>query len=156
MPVVHDPMRLAPRTTSIYPTPFREAFAGRLKRALTSPLGLTQFGVNLTTLQPGARSSLRHWHATEDEFVYVLEGELTLVTMTGEQVLRVSMAAGFPAGDRNGHCLINKSNRQATYLEIGTRAKSDDITYPDDDLRAEKRDGAYVFLHKDGTPYDMS
>lgn len=156
MPVIHDPMRLAARTTSIYPTPFKDLMAGRVKRALTGPLGLTQFGVNLTTLQPGARSALRHWHAAEDEFVYVLEGELTLITKDGEQILRVSMAAGFPAGDRNGHCLINRSNRQATYLEIGTRAKTDAIIYPDDDLRAEKRGGTYVFLHQDGTPYETS
>lgn len=153
MPVIHDPMRVKPRAGSIYPATFQEGFEGRLKRALTAPLGLTQFGVNLTTLQPGARSSLRHWHEAEDEFVYVLEGELVLVTMDGEQRLRVSMAAGFPAGDRNGHCLLNRSDRPATYLEIGTRAKTDDVTYPDVDMRAEKRDGKYVFLHKDGTPY---
>jgi uncharacterized cupin superfamily protein len=153
MPVIHDPMRVPARTGTIYPEPFQDGFAGRLKRALTSRLGLTQFGVNLTTLEPGARSSLRHWHAAEDEFIYMLEGELVLVTMEGEQTLRVSMAAAFPAGDRNGHCLINRSAHRATYLEVGTRARDDDITYPDDDLKAEKRDGTYTFMRKSGEVY---
>lgn len=154
MPVIDDPMRLQPRQGSAYPDPFKASFEGRIKRVLTDRLGLTQFGVNLTTLEPGARSSLRHWHENEDEFVYVLEGELTLVTMDGERTLRVSQAAGFPKGDRNGHCLINRSNSRATYLEIGTRAKEDTAEYPDVDLRAEKRDGRWRFLHKDGTPYE--
>lgn len=153
MPVIHDPMRLTARTGSIYPAPFQAGFDGRLKRALTSRLGLSQFGVNLTTINPGAQSSLRHWHAAEDEFIYMLEGELVLVTMQGEQLLHPSMAIGFPAGDRNGHCLINKSDRLATYLEVGTRSKHDDISYPDHDLKAEKRDGHYRFLHVDGEPY---
>ncbi len=154
MPVIDDPMRVPPRQGSIYPEPFKSAVEGRIKRALTERLGLTQFGVNLTTLEPGARSSLRHWHETEDEFVYVLEGELTLVTMDGERKLRVSQAASFPKGDRNGHCLINRSDRRATYLEIGTRSKVDNVEYPDEDLKAEKRDGRWHFLHKDGTPWE--
>lgn len=153
MAIIHDPMRLKPRTGAIYPGPLSEGFEGRLKRALTSRLGLTQFGVNLTTLQPGARSSLRHWHEREDEFIYMLEGELTLVTMEGEQTIRTSMAVGFPAGDRNGHCLVNKGSGVATYLEVGTRAQSDDVTYPDHDLMGEKRDGRFRFLHRDGEPY---
>lgn len=154
MPVIDDPMRVPPRQGSIYPEPFKSAVEGRIKRALTERLGLTQFGVNLTTLEPGARSSLRHWHETEDEFVYVLEGELTLVTMDGERRLRVSQAAAFPKGDRNGHFLINRSDRRATYLEIGTRSKVDNVEYPDEDLKAEKRDGRWHFLHKDGTPWE--
>ncbi len=154
MPVIDDPMRVPPRQGSIYPEPFKSAVEGRIKRALTERLGLTQFGVNLTTLEPGARSSLRHWHETEDEFVYVLEGELTLVTMDGERKLRVSQAASFPKGDRNGHCLINRSDRRATYLEIGTRSKVDNVEYPDEDLKAEKRDGRWHFLQKDGTPWE--
>lgn len=154
MPVIDDPMRVPPRTGTIYPEPFKSAVDGRIKRALTERLGLTQFGVNLTTLEPGARSALRHWHENEDEFVYVLEGELTLVTMDGERILRVSQAAAFPKGDRNGHCLINRSERRATYLEIGTRSKEDRVDYPDEDLRAEKRDGRWHFLHKDGTPWE--
>jgi uncharacterized cupin superfamily protein len=109
--------------------------------------------VSLTTLEPGARSSLRHWHTVEDEFVYVLEGELTLVTDEGEQTLRPGMAAGFPAGEQNGHCLINKSAQAATYLEIGTRSAHEDATYPDHDLKAVKRDGTLKFTRKNGEPY---
>lgn len=154
MPIIHDPMRVPARSGTIYPDPFKEGFAGRIKRALTDRLGLTQFGVNLTTLEPGARSSLRHWHAREDEFIYLLEGELSLVTIDGEQTIRVSQAVGFPAGDRNGHCLINRGTSRATYLEIGTRSRDDDITYPDDDLVCEKREGSHRFLRKDGTAYE--
>ena len=154
MPVVHDPMRLSGRRGTGYPKPLDEGFEGRIKRALTERLGLTQFGVNLTTLEPGAKSSHRHWHAKEDEFIYILSGELVLVTMEGEQVLRVAMAAGFPAGDKNGHHLVNRSNAPATYLEIGTRSPDEDATYPDVDLKAEKRDGVLRFFHKDGTLYE--
>lgn len=153
MPVIHDPLRVPARSGTIYPEPFKQGFDGRIKRALTGRLGLTQFGVNLTTLEPGARSSHRHWHETEDECIYLLSGELTLVTMDGEQTLCVSQAAGFPAGDKNGHCLINKGTQPATYLEIGTRAAAENVTYPDIDLLGEKRDGVFRFFHKDGTPY---
>ncbi|WP_295559334.1 cupin domain-containing protein [uncultured Hyphomicrobium sp.] len=154
MAVIHDPMRVPPRTGTIYPKPFDEGFDGRLKRALTERLGLTQFGVNLTTLQPGAKSSHRHWHENEDEFIYMLEGELVLVTKDGEQVLRPSMAVAFAAGDKNGHQLVNRSSARATYLEIGTRAQDEDITYPDIDLRAEKRAGRFRFFRKTGEPYE--
>lgn len=153
MPVIHDPMRVPGRRTTVYPERFREGLEGRLKRALTERLGLKQFGVNLTTLEPGARSSHRHWHAVEDEFIYVLSGEITLVTMEGEQTLLPATAVGFPAGDKNGHCLINKGTLPATYLEIGTRSPTDDVDYPDIDMKAEKRDGTYRFLHKNGEPY---
>jgi uncharacterized cupin superfamily protein len=154
MPVIHDPMRVPGRRGTIYPKPLDTGFEGRIKRALTERLGLTQFGVNLTTLEPGAQSSHRHWHAKEDEFIYVLSGELVLVTMDGEQTLHPSMAAGFPAGDKNGHHLVNRSTAPATYLEIGTRSADEDATYPDVDLRGEKRDGKFRFFHKDGTPYE--
>ena len=154
MPVIHDPMGLPGRRTTIYPKPYDEGFAGRFKRALTQSLGLTQFGVNLTTLEPGAKSAHRHWHQSEDEFIYVLSGELTLVTDEGEHTLGPSAAAGFPAGERNGHQLINKSNAPATYLEIGTRAEADEATYPDIDLKAEKRDGQFRFFKKSGEPYE--
>ena len=152
MPVIHDPMRLKPRTGTIYPKPFDEGFEGRLKRALTSTLGLTQFGVNLTALEPGAKSSQRHWHTSEDECIYMLPGELTLVTMDAEHILRTSMAAGFPAGDTNAHHLINKSNAPATYLEIGARARAGTITYPDINLKCEKQDGTFQFTTKSGEP----
>ena len=142
------------RRTTIYPAPFAAGLEGRIKRALTEALGLTQFGVNLTTLEPGAMSALRHWHAKEDECVYLLEGELVLITDEGECVLKPGMAAGFPAGDANGHHLINRSTQPATYLEIGTRSQDEDATYPDVDLRAEKRDGRYRFVRKSGEPYE--
>jgi uncharacterized cupin superfamily protein len=153
MPIIDDPSSLPARRTSIYPAPFDAGFEGRIKRALTERLGLTQFGVNLTTLEPGAMSSQRHWHANEDECVYVLEGELVLVTDDGERVLKPGMAAGFPAGEANGHHLVNRSSAPATYLEIGTRSPDEDATYPDIDLRAEKRDGKFRFFRKSGEPY---
>ncbi len=154
MPVIHDPMRLPGRRGTIYPKPFDKGFEGRIKRALTEHLGLTQFGVNLTTLEAGAKSSHRHWHAKEDEFVYVLSGELTLITNDGEQVLTSGMAAGFASGDENGHHLVNKSTAPATYLEIGTRSPDEDATYPDVDLRGEKRDGKFRFFRKSGASYE--
>jgi uncharacterized cupin superfamily protein len=154
MPVIDDPLRLPGRRSTIYPKPFDEGFDKRVKRALTEGLGLTQFGVNLTTLEPGGKSAHRHWHACEDEFIYVLSGELTLVTDEGEQTLKPSMAVGFPAGEKNGHQLINNSGEPATYLEIGTRAINDEATYPDIDLKAEKRDGRFRFFKKSGEPYE--
>jgi uncharacterized cupin superfamily protein len=154
MPVIDDPLRLPGRRSTIYPKPFDEGFDKRVKRALTEGLGLTQFGVNLTTLEPGGKSAHRHWHACEDEFIYVLSGELTLVTDEGEQTLKPSMAVGFPAGEKNGHQLINNSGEPATYLEIGTRAVNDEATYPDIDLKAEKRDGRFRFFKKSGEPYE--
>ncbi len=153
MPVIDDPMALPGRRGTIYPRAHAGGLEGRIKRALTEPLGLTQFGVNITTLEPGAKSALRHWHAQEDEFIYVLSGEITLVTNAGERILRPSMAAGFPRGEADGHQLINKGNAPATYLEIGTRASDDDVVYPDVDMKGEKRGGRYRFLHKNGDPY---
>ena len=153
MAVIGDPKAIGGRRGTIYPKEFAQGFDKRVKRALTGPLGLTQFGMNLTTLEPGAMSAHRHWHRAEDEAIYVLDGELTLIDDSGETVLAVGMAAGFPAGEPNGHHLVNKSAHPATYLEIGTRSESEDATYPDIDLRAEKRGSAFRFFHKDGTPY---
>lgn len=153
MPVIHDPLRVPGRRGTIYPAPLDQGFAGREKRPLTESLGLTQFGVNLTTLEPGAQSSHRHWHVEEDEVIYVLSGEIVLITEAGEEVLTSGMAAGFPAGDRNGHHLINRGAIPATYLEIGTRSPHEDVSYPDVDLRGEKRDGTFRFFHKSGEPY---
>lgn len=154
MPVVHDPMRVPGRVGTIYPKPFDQGFEGRTKRALTELLGLTQFGVNLTTLEPGAMSSLRHWHENEDECIYVLSGKVTLITDEGSQLLQPGMAAGFPAGDKNGHHRINKGSRPAAYLEIGTRAQDENATYPDVDLQLKKRNGRFHFLKKSGEPYE--
>ncbi len=154
MPVIRDPAKLHARRGSGYPAELAAGFERRIKRPLTEALGLTQFGVNLTTLEPGAMSSLRHWHAKEDECVYLLEGELVLITDEGECLLKPGMAAGFPAGDANGHHLVNRSTQPATYLEIGTRSKDEDATYPDDDLRLVKRDGRRLFVRKSGEPYE--
>lgn len=153
MPIVLDAMSLDGRRSTIYPKPLDVGFEGRIKRPITDALGLTQFGVNVTTLEPGAQSAHRHWHVHEDECVFILSGEITLVTNDGEQVLATGTAAAFPANEANGHHLINRSISPATYLEIGTRSPVEDVTYPDIDLRGEKRDGKFRFVHKDGTPY---
>ena len=153
MPVIDDPSRLPARRSTIYPACFAKDLEGRIKRPLTDALGLTQFGVNLTTLEPGAMSSHRHWHVKEDECVYILEGELVLVTDEGERILRPGIAAGFPAGVADGHHLVNRSAAPATYLEIGTRSKDEDATYSDIDMRVEKRDGTFRFFTKAGEPY---
>jgi uncharacterized cupin superfamily protein len=148
-----DAMEVAPRTGSGYPAPFAEAVAGRAKRALGDALDLTQFGVNLVTLPPGAWSSQRHWHENEDEFIYVLEGEVTLVTDEGETVLRPGKAAGFPAGRPDGHHLINRGDTPALYLEVGTRASVEQAHYSDIDMLARKEDGRFVFTRKNGDPF---
>ena len=148
-----DPESVPPHVGSSYPPPFDRTCASRERRALGDPLGLTQFGVNLMTLPPGAWSSQRHWHAEEDEFVYVLEGEVVLVTDAGEQTLRAGMAAGFPAGRRDGHHLINRSQAPARLLEVGTRSVKEYAEYSDIDMQGEVRDGAFRFLHKNGNPY---
>ncbi|MDX2309521.1 MAG: cupin domain-containing protein [Hyphomicrobium sp.] len=152
MPVITRAVDRPGRRTTIYPAEFAKGLEGRLKRALTEGLGLTQFGVNLTTLDPGGRSSQRHWHEREDECIFVLDGELVLVTEAGETVLRAGDAAGFPAGDPDGHCLINRSAAAATYLEIGTRSPVERAHYPDIDLVGEKSEGTFRFFRRDGTP----
>ena len=152
-PPALDPATVTPRKGSSYPALFAPPCVEREKRALGDPLGLAQFGVNLTTLPPGAWSAQRHWHQQEDEFVYVLEGELILITDAGEQVLGAGMAAGFPAGKKDGHHLVNRSDRQASFLEIGTRAPLDHGFYPDIDLMVEIAERRFIFSHRDGTPY---
>jgi uncharacterized cupin superfamily protein len=147
-----DALSLPARSESSYPPEFAAPTKGRVKRRLGNALGLTQFGVNLVSIEPGAWSSQRHWHAEEDEFVYVLEGEVTLVTDEGEQVLKPGMAAGFPAGKANGHHLINRSKANALYLEVGTRAETDVAHYSDIDLMARKEKGRFVFTRKSGEP----
>ena len=149
-----DPATLEPHIGSSYPEPFRAAVAGRAKRALGDALGLTHFGVNQVRLPPGCASSQRHWHSHEDEFVYVLDGEITLLTDAGLQVLTAGMVAGFPAGRADGHQLVNRSDRDAVYLEVGDRnPAADEVTYPDIDMRLRTVHGEYQFQHKDGTPY---
>ena len=139
-----------------YPEPFRQAVAGRERKRLGNAVGLDQFGVNLSRLKPGAASSQRHWHRHEDELVYVLEGELVLVEDGGETALKPGDAAGWKAGGADGHCLINRTSRDAVYLEIGSRARQEVANYPDIDMRAERDDRGMRYVHKDGTPYPGS
>jgi uncharacterized cupin superfamily protein len=149
-----DSKDLPGRQSSGYPEPFRAAVAARIKRALGDPFGLTQFGVNLVELPPGCWSSQRHWHSHEDELVYVVSGELVLVTDAGETRMRAGMVAGFPAGRQDGHHLINRSDAPATYLEIGSRIPADRAVYSDIDMEVRPRpEGGHVFVHKSGEPY---
>ena len=153
-PPALDPASLTPRSTSGYPEPLRSRVLPREKRALGDALGLTKIGVNLTTLMPGKESALRHFHTREDELVFVVEGEVVVRTDEGEQVLTAGMCAGFPAGARNGHQLVNRSDRPARYLEISNRDPQDSAEYPDDDLAYRKGpDGAAIFTRKDGSSY---
>ncbi len=143
----------APRKDgSGYPEPFREPSARKFRLKLGEAAGLSQFGVNLTTIEPGGISAHRHWHTHEDEFVYVLSGEMVLVTDSGEEVMSPGDCAGFRAGEPDGHHLVNRSDSVAVILEIGTRTPDIDSThYSDIDLFAPAgRDG---YFHKDGTPY---
>ncbi|MEO0377529.1 MAG: cupin domain-containing protein, partial [Cyanobacteria bacterium P01_A01_bin.17] len=132
---------------------FESAVAGRIKQRLGNAAGLKNFGVNLTRLAPGSSSALRHWHSHQDEFIYVLQGPITLVTDEGEQVLTAGMAAGFPAGTEDGHHLINRSNADVVYLEVGDRTAQDRVSYPDSDLIAVQTDLGWEFSHQDGAPY---
>jgi len=145
----------APRTKpSTYPEPFASRMAGREKRALGDVFGLSNFGVNLTRLTPGAGSALRHAHTKQDEFVYILEGHPVLITDEGETPLSPGMCAGFKAGTGNAHQLMNRTNADVLYLEVGDRSAGDAATYPDDDLQAAlSEDGKWQYAHKNGTPY---
>ena len=144
-----------PRTKpSNYPEPFASRMAGREKRPLGDLFGLTNFGVNLTRLVPGAISALRHAHSRQDEFIYILRGEPTLVTDAGETPLGPGMCAGFKGGTGNAHHLVNRTAAEVVYLEIGDRTVGDAGSYPDDDIQAVlNTDGKWGFTHKDGTPY---
>jgi uncharacterized cupin superfamily protein len=132
-----------------YPAPFDEPCRGQSCQRVARHEGLTQFGVNVTVIEPGSWSSQRHWHTQEEEFVWVLEGELTLVTDGGEETLRAGDCAAFRSGDPDGHHLVNKSGRPARVLEIGTVGAEDRCVYPDIDLIADGRG----YTHRDGTPY---
>lgn len=152
-----EPMSLAPRTGSGYPEPYRSRCIPREKRALGDALGLTKIGINHTVLPPGKESSMRHWHTYEDEFVFILSGEVVLVTDEGEQVLTAGMCAGFPASPDgktgNGHQLANRGSEPAVYLEISNRDPRDAAFYPDVDLKLERVNGEVTFTHKDGSKY---
>ncbi len=148
-----DIAKLPPDNKPNSPEPFRRAVEGRWRRRLGDAVGLTQFGVNLTTLKPGAWSSQRHWHEAEDELIYVLAGELVLCENGGETLLKAGDAAGWKAGAPNGHCLINRSPRDAVYLEIGSRFAREKVNYPDIDMRFERDETGTRYLHKSGEPY---
>ncbi|MBP9208595.1 MAG: cupin domain-containing protein [Kofleriaceae bacterium] len=150
MPKV-DVSALPVRVGTGYPAPFNQACAGRTRRRVGDAGGLEDFGVNLMALPPGTWSSQRHWHSHEDEFVFVLQGELTLVEDSGQVLLRAGECACFPKGTGNGHHLRNDSSSEAVYLEVGSRHQDDLTTCSDVDLKSSNRDGAFV--HKDGTPY---
>lgn len=150
-----DPGTLTPRTGSGYPEPYRSRVLPREKRALGDALGLKHIGINRTTLPPGKESSMRHWHTHEEEFVYVLSGEVVLRTDAGEQLLVAGMCAGFPAagetGTGDGHQLINRSNAPAVYLEVSNRDPADSAYYSEADLRWSAPDARGVFTRKDGS-----
>ena len=148
-----DPAAVTPVAGSNYPGDFKPRVAGRAKQKLGDALGLKNFGVNLTTIKPGSASALRHAHAKQDEFVYIVSGELVLVTDAGEQLLTAGTCAGFPAGNEDAHHLVNRSVRDAVYLEVGDRTPGDAVTYPDDDIAARSIDGRWQFTRKDGRPY---
>ena len=141
------------RTIAAYPGGLHQGTEGRTKVMLGDVCGLTQFGVNLTRLAPGARSSHRHWHEREDEFVYVVEGEVVLIEDDGETVLRAGDSAGWKAGSPNGHCLVNKSGSDAVFVEIGTRSPTDKFHYPDVDLAGVKDESGARFTRKNGESY---
>jgi uncharacterized cupin superfamily protein len=136
-----------------YPEPFNGAVNGRSRKRLGNAVGLDQFGVNLTTLNPGTWSSQRHWHEAEDEFVYVLSGELVLCEDSGETLLKAGEAAGWKANCANGHCLINRSDRDAVYIEVGSRHVNERVVYSDIDMRLERDQTGARYLHKSGEPY---
>ena len=152
-----DPMSLAPRTSSGYPEPYRSRVLPREKRKLGDALGLKTIGINHTTLPPGKESSMRHWHTHEEEFIYVLSGEVVLRTDAGEQLLTAGMCAGFVVGDAqggDGHQLVNRGDQPAVYLEISNRDPRDTAYYPDVDLRWNAPDARDIFTRKDGSKFD--
>jgi uncharacterized cupin superfamily protein len=157
-----DPMSLPPRTSSGYPEPYRSRVLPREKRALGDALGIKSIGINHTTLPPGKESSMRHWHTHEEEFIFVLSGEVVLRTDAGEQLLTAGMCAGFAlssngqAGDENagdGHQLINRSDQPAVYLEISNRDARDAAYYSEADLRWNAPDSRGLFTRKDGSKF---
>jgi uncharacterized cupin superfamily protein len=152
MPKV-DVSKAQVRTIAAYPGGLHQGTEGRTNLMLGDVCGLTQFGVNLTRLAPGARSSHRHWHEREDEFVYVVEGEVVLIEDGGETLLRAGDSAAWKAGSPNGHCLVNKSGSDVVFVEIGTRSATDQCHYPDVDLHLTKDDGNVRFTRKNGESY---
>ena len=148
-----DPEEIQVRIGTQYPASLAAPCAERRKRVLGDAVGLSHFGVNMVELPPGSQSSLRHWHSAEDEFVFILDGVATLVTDEGAQQLGPGMAAGFPAGEANGHHLINNGEQVVRYIEVGDRTEGDEVDYPDDDLLRRMHEGEGRFVNKQGEPY---
>jgi len=152
MPKV-DIAKVPVKSGTFYPAQFQAECKGRHKQAIGDAIGLTQFGVNITRIEPGQTSALRHWHEQEDEFIYMLEGELVLAENDGEVVLKAGDAAGFKAGSGVAHRLINRRNRDAVYFEVGTRAKTERVHYPDVDLELVRDDKGRRYQRRNGEPY---
>ena len=149
-----DPLVIEGEVRNPYPPPNDTVLNGKSRRALGDANGLTQFGVNITDMEPGAVSALRHWHTAEDEFIYIIEGTPTLVTDGGEEILRPGICACFPANSGDAHRLENHSDSIVRFIEVGHRSAMEDVHYPDDDMVMEKtEDGARSFRHIDGTSY---
>ena len=148
-----DPKDIPAHTGTMYPPPYDAPCRAREKRRLGDAAGLTQFSVNLLRLKPGVWSSQRHWHLTQDEFIYVLEGEVVLVTDAGEEVLKAGDCAGFKCSEPDGHHLQNRGTRDALVLEVGTRNQGDSATYPGIDLLYPPGGKPALYTHTDGTPY---
>lgn len=153
-PVAVKAFDATPRSkASNYPEPYFSMMRAREKRQLGDIFGLSNFGVNLTRLKPGGCSALRHYHTVQDEFVYILSGHPILVTDAGDTPLAPGMCAGFRAGVPDGHRLVNRTDEEVVYLEVGDRLPADQAIYPDDDIEARMVDGKWQFVHKDGSPF---
>lgn len=152
--MIIKPENVPSHTSSTYPQQFQHYVAGRVRKRVGNAAGLKNFGVNLVTLKPGSCSALRHWHTKQDEFIYVIEGSITLITDAGEQLLTPGMMVGFPAGEPNGHHLVNRSDSIVVYLEIGDRTPDDQVNYPDDDLMAKLSPHGWIYTRKDSTLSD--
>ena len=149
-----DQTKCPVKTGSIYPEPYASMMAGRSSLRLGDAAGLTQFGANIVSLEPGARSSLRHWHMAEDEFVIVIEGELVLMQDEGEYVMRSGDCAAWKAGDTNGHCFVNRADRVGRFLVVGSKAPREVATYSDEDFMIEIEGGKARFTYRDGTAWN--
>jgi uncharacterized cupin superfamily protein len=148
-----DTSKIQVDTVNTYPDPFWQPIVGRERKRLGNAVGLSQFGVNLVTLKPGTWSSQRHWHRNEDEFIYVVEGEITLCEEHSETVLKAGEAAGWRANGGIGHCLINRTQKDAAYIEVGGRLVNETVVYSDIDMRLERDKHGARYLHKTGEPY---
>ncbi|MEL0013454.1 MAG: cupin domain-containing protein [Alphaproteobacteria bacterium] len=152
--LIVDPATLPEESGTPYPSPYDELVRGRHRRRLSPALGLSRYGVNIVRIEPGANSSARHYHSKQDEFVYVLQGEATLITDEGETTLKAGTAAGFPAGNPNAHTIANRTDAEVLVMEVGDRPVEEEVTYPDIDMANAVRGGKPHFTKKDGSSFD--